>query len=434
MADARRPAFEIDRSVPALLVKVGHYPVHAGSLGVVRSLGRLGVPVYAITEDHLTPVALSRYLAGHFVWSRSERNDTEQLVEKLRAIGRSLGRLAVAIATDDEAAVLLAENADALSDLLLLPRIRPDLPRRLASKRGLFESCLTHDIPTPRTVFPTSRHDLVDLARRLGFPMVAKNIAPFTRLRTPVVSGTTIVSSERELLDRFATRTDLSGVLLQEYIPHEDTEDWFVHAYCDASSAAVVGFVGRKAYAWPPGRGVTADARSARNAVLTELTTRFCKEIGYQGVNDLDWCYDRRDGRFKLVDFNPRLGAQFRFGQTESGIDVVRALHLAMTGRPVPLGDQDYTRRLIVENLYLPARVVHRLSRLPATPAVPRELRTYGAWREGSGRDPLPAFAMVLRFAAPALAAVCRPMYRAARRVADRVVRPKLLPGPENRC
>src|SRR5262249_62312551 len=106
-------------------------------------------------------------------------------------------------------------------------------------------------VPTLRPACPPHRRGPVHLAMWLGFPTVAKNTAAFTRLRTPVVPGTTIVSSERELLDRFATRGDLSGVLLQEYIPHEDTEDWFVHAYCDASSAAVVGFAGRKAYAWP---------------------------------------------------------------------------------------------------------------------------------------------------------------------------------------
>ena len=60
--------FELDTSVPVLLVKVGSYPLHIGGLGLLRSLGRLGVPVYAVTEDHLTPAAVSRYLTGHVVW------------------------------------------------------------------------------------------------------------------------------------------------------------------------------------------------------------------------------------------------------------------------------------------------------------------------------------------------------------------------------
>jgi len=47
---AARQRVELDRSVPALLLKLGNYPLHHGGVGVVRSLGRCGVDVYAVTE------------------------------------------------------------------------------------------------------------------------------------------------------------------------------------------------------------------------------------------------------------------------------------------------------------------------------------------------------------------------------------------------
>jgi D-aspartate ligase len=48
---------ELDRTVPALLVKVGRYPEHHGGVGVIRTLGRRGVPVHAMVEDRFTPAA-----------------------------------------------------------------------------------------------------------------------------------------------------------------------------------------------------------------------------------------------------------------------------------------------------------------------------------------------------------------------------------------
>jgi hypothetical protein len=243
-----------------------------------------------------------------------------------------------------------------------------------------------------------------------------------------MVAGTTLISSERELLDRFGARPDLSGMLLQEYIPHEVAQDWFVHAYCDESADAVASFVGRKAYSWPPRRGVTADARSADNPALAALTAKFCAQIGYRGINDLDWRYDGRDERFKLVDFNPRLGAQFRFGQTDAGLDVVRALHLTLTGRAIPPGAQDHSRRLVVENVYLPARLVYRLSGLPTIP-VPVDTHSHGAWREGSGRDPVPLLMLAIRFVGPAAVAACRLLYGSARRVLRRLARRRASTG-----
>ena len=56
-----------DTSVPALILKVGFYPFHQGGLGIIRSLGRVGVPTYGMHEQRLAPAAASRYLAGRFV-------------------------------------------------------------------------------------------------------------------------------------------------------------------------------------------------------------------------------------------------------------------------------------------------------------------------------------------------------------------------------
>ena len=81
---------------------------------------------------------------------------------------------------------------------------------------------------------------------------------------------------------------------------------------------------------------MTACAYTASNPQLAALATRLCERVGYCGIADLDFRYDRRDGRYKLVDFNPRTGAQFRLFENAAGVDVVRALHLDLTGRPVP--------------------------------------------------------------------------------------------------
>jgi len=37
---------------------------------------------------------------------------------------------------------------------------------------------------------------------------------------------------------------------------------------------------------------------------------------------DLDYRFDKRDGQYKLLDFNPRIGAQFRLLVDDNGLDV----------------------------------------------------------------------------------------------------------------
>jgi D-aspartate ligase len=418
-----------DRSVPALIVKIGRYPLHHGGVGAIRTLGRLGIPVYAITEDRLTPAALSRYCRQAFVWPTTGGEDPQALVDGLLAIGARIGRPAVPVPTDEESAVLLAEHSGRLSESFLLPAVPPGLPARLASKQGLYELCQENGVPAPPSAFPSTAQELASFARQARFPLVAKNREAWVRRTAPVVPGTTVFETEQELLAAARDWGAHPSVILQEYIPREQAQDWIVHLYCDVSSDCLVEFTGIKLRSWPPHAGMTACAQTVSNPGLAELAARFCQQVGFRGIGDLDWRLDLRDGQYKLVDFNPRVGAQFRLFETEAGLDVVRAMHLDLTGRDVPASPPVEGRKMIVENIDLLARLAYARSgsaaaadpapaahqappgavaarsappRPPVTSCPPVEL----GWLAAD--DPVPFLAMLVRLAGPALSYLTR--------------------------
>ncbi|MFD5077431.1 ATP-grasp domain-containing protein [Streptomyces sp. NPDC058371] len=390
---------DADRNVPGLIVKFGNYPLHHGGVGAIRSLGRLGIPMYAITEDRYTPAAASRYLRSAFVWPTSGTEEPECLVEGLLRIGRRIGRPTVLVPTDEEAAVLIAEYQDELAGPFLFPRVDAKLPRRLASKQGLHELCVEHGIPSPAAAFPRSYDDIVAFAETARFPLVAKNREAFVRRSRPAVNGTTRIANRAGLLTLARDWGEQPGVILQEYLPREDAEDWIVHGYFDADSTPLAMFTGVKVRSWPPHAGMTANAYVVDNPELADLAARFIQQIGFTGVIDLDLRFDRRDGAYKLLDFNPRMGAQFRLFESESGIDVVRALHLDLTGRAVPKGAQQPGRRYVVENIDLPALLAYRRSGYTTPHAPVRASGTELAWLAGD--DLRPFFTMLARFVRP---------------------------------
>ena len=49
----------------------------------------------------------------------------------------------------------------------------------------------------------------------------------------------------------------------------------------------------------------------------------------------MDWRRDERDGKYKILDCNPRVGQNFRMFENAAEIDVVRAQHLDLSGRPI---------------------------------------------------------------------------------------------------
>jgi len=276
-------------------------------------------------------------------------------------------------------------------------------------------------------VTPGSREELEAFAATARFPLVIKNAEPWERRRRPVVPYTTVVRSQQELLAIVSRsswgggRPDLAGpppqarpasLIVQEFIPDECSQDWVTDLYCAADSSSLVVLTGLKVRTWPPTAGATSCGQSVFNPEVAALAERFCKEIGYIGIADLDWRLDLRDGQYKLVDFNPRLGSRFRLSETESGVDVVRALHLDLTGRQVPRSPQIEGKRIVLEHVDVPARLTRRLlAPRPQRTDPPRMLSpapdgggsevvtTEFAWMAAD--DPLP-FVVMLGYAARA--------------------------------
>jgi predicted ATP-grasp superfamily ATP-dependent carboligase len=389
----RHAAF--DTRVPMLIVKVGQYPRDHGALGVIRSLGRVGVPVHAMTEDAYTPTARSRFLAGRIVAPTTGLEAEAVLVEQLAGIAHDLGRPAVAVATDDEAAILVAEHADVLRPYLITPEVEPSLPRKLANKRTMRELCLAHGVATLDAAYPMSFAEVEEFASRARFPVVVKPHIPWLRLANPDLRAVRVLHDPEELLAAARTWPTDPAVMLQDYIPDEVAEDWIFQGYFDASSTCLVSFTGVKYRSWPPRHGVSTYARVVANSQLASEAAAFCRRVNYRGVVDMDWRFDRRDGRYHLLDCNPRPGAQFRLFETDAGIDVVRALHLDLTGRSVPGGRQIDGRGYIVETRDLAAILSRRRVRR-AQPQVPHERgRIEPAWF--SLDDPLPFLVMTIR-------------------------------------
>src|SRR5215211_5124708 len=186
----------LDTTVPVLLLKMGTYAIHHGAVGIARSLGRLGVPVYALVEDRYTPLAMCRYLRRAFI-SRSE--DPEELLNWLAAFGERMSRPSILLPTDDNGAVFIAEHANALSPWFLFPQLPAGLPRQLADKMSLLGLCREVGIACPEYAVPASIDEVYEFIERATFPVVIKSGEHFRRLNNGHSSF--VVRSSNELLE-----------------------------------------------------------------------------------------------------------------------------------------------------------------------------------------------------------------------------------------
>jgi predicted ATP-grasp superfamily ATP-dependent carboligase len=336
---------ELDTTTPAVILKLDHNVMHHGGLGAIRSLGRLGVPVYGVHEDRWAPAASSRYLHDRWIW-RPPAEDVERVRTGLVVLAERIGRPAVLIPTDDAGAIFLAEHGTELRQWFLFPDPPSDLPRQLAGKYTLYQLCRQLGVPCPTVTLPESLLDAQEFADQVGFPLVAKLATPWRSSSATGPRSTSVVHTREELAETWRACAD-QELMLQEYILGRD---YFFHGYCDANSRCRPGFVGIKERSYPAHAGLTSLGRWVDNPQLHRQATELVARLGFRGIVDLDYRFDPRDGHYKLLDFNPRLGAQFRLFQDTAGVDVVVAAHLDLTGRPVPQGSPRLGRSFLVEN------------------------------------------------------------------------------------
>jgi predicted ATP-grasp superfamily ATP-dependent carboligase len=123
--------------------------------------------------------------------------------------------------------------------------------------------------------------------------------------------------------------------------------------YFDKNSQCLFGVTGKKIRRFPVNTGITSLGVCLRNDTIAEMTIDFMKSIGYRGILDIGYRFDTRDGKYKVLDVNPRIGCTFRLFTSIDGMDVIRALYLDMTGRPVPSAPAAEGRKWIVEDFDL---------------------------------------------------------------------------------
>jgi D-aspartate ligase len=340
-----------DVSTPVIVLKIVEGRLPHGGVGVVRTLGRLGVPVFLIYERRHGPVAVSRFVRETFVWEPGGGR-REGWLSYLEQVADQVGARPILLPVDDVGALFVADNRHVLVERFLFPNQPPGLVRALSSKRGLNDICERVGIPAPNVFYPASPGDVERFAATAVFPIVAKSMDPEVLAARRRGHSVYIANTPGELLEYYSRVEGDAGapnLMLQEYIPGGPETVWMFNGYFDASSRRQVGFTGQKLRQHPPYTGMSTLAVVRDNPEVRALTERLMSAIEYRGIVDMGYRFDVRDGRYKLLDVNPRVGATFRLFVGTDGMDVVRAMYLDLTGQPVPPSVAPEGRKWILE-------------------------------------------------------------------------------------
>ena len=146
----------VDRTVGAVVIG-GDYQ----GLGIVRSLGRQGVPV-CVVDDELSISRYSRYCTK-FV-KLTNLHDERVAVDSLLDLGRRLGLDGwVLYPTREELVAALSRYRSELSEVFRVPTPDWESVKWAWDKRNTYRLAQSLEIPTPATHYPQSLDQLAEL-------------------------------------------------------------------------------------------------------------------------------------------------------------------------------------------------------------------------------------------------------------------------------
>ena len=147
------------------------------------------------------------------------------------------------------------------------------------------------------------------------------------------------VEDRAQLESAYEPFASYGSFLLQEIIPGGDGEVFIAGGYHDAQSRCLALFTGRKLRQHPRGFGVSRLCESGWSETIAELTLQILAEVGYQGVSDVEFKRDPRDGRFKFMEINARQGYWIALARA-AGVNLSYIAYRDAIGRPCPACEQ----------------------------------------------------------------------------------------------
>lgn len=322
-----RPAARSTQRVGAVVVG-GDYQ----GLGIVRSLGRQGVPI-CVLDDERSIARFSRYTT-HAVQTTDLR-DERRIGEAVLDVGRQLGLAGwVLYPTREEIVAAISRNRSELAEQFRVPTPDWQTVQWAWDKRNTYQRANELGIPTPRTWYPRDLHELACVEANL--PLVIK-----PAIKEHFIYATKAkawrANTRSELIARFQQANSLLGpgeVMVQELIPGDGNQQF---AYCAffKNGEAVGSMVTRRRRQHPSefGRASTF-VETIDLPILETYSERFLRSIDYYGLVELEYKLDPLDGQYKLLDVNARTWGYHTLGPG-AGVDFSHLLFADQLGEPV---------------------------------------------------------------------------------------------------
>lgn len=296
-----------------------------------------GISSVALASFALAPTRFSKIVSVEVTPRFSEAEVfLDHVLDRGRKLAKQYDHLLL-IPCGDTYAELVSRFQEELSEVFLVASPRYDLFQELVNKASFYALCEKHQIAHPATMVITAEdvnteEKLNQLQIPFSFPVALKPADSVSYLDVKFEGRKkAYVLDTFEQVKHILTEIYKHGyqdmMILQEYIPGDDTHMRVLNAYVDSHNKVRMMCAGNPLLEdhAPDAIGNYTAIRSTSIPEIYEGMQKLLEGINYRGFVNFDLKYDSRDSTYKVFELNPRQGRSSYF-TTLAGYNLARYL------------------------------------------------------------------------------------------------------------
>jgi D-aspartate ligase len=274
------------------------------ALGVVRSLGRQGVPVAVVSYDERDIATSSRFVREVIPAPHPDKDEPQFVKALLDAAYQRPGSLLVP--ASDAALGSIARHKTDLEDAGLIVAVDDqEVSETLLNKAKTFALARCAGIPSPVTYAASSEEEVHQFCTTASFPAVLKPELSHIYREVVGVKWTRVESPEEAIRAYSVARSHSLDVILQEFIPGDELCGAVYNSYF-LNGEPLVEFTSRKIRNSPPETGSPSVVVSEWIPEVAEVGRRLLRAVKFSGYSCTEFKLDPRDGEYKVMEVNAR--------------------------------------------------------------------------------------------------------------------------------
>lgn len=292
-------------------------------LGVVRSLGEKGLPV--IVGDRENQVAYrSKY--AYPILIKDCVSDLEGFLASMDEIAsflESINKRGILYITTDAHLIAIGENLERVKERFEVVMENWVDVEKCLDKSFLYKEAEKLGVPYPKTFLAGGSKEIMEASGELRYPILIK--PSLTVGFSSVYKKAIIANNDEELKE---IRDDIDGLglgdhelIMQEMIPGDPRNLYTFSSYSNKDGQVKAYSIGHKIRQSPPETGTITSGRVSHDEELAELGIDFIRGLNFYGLANTEFKFDERDGKYKLIEINPRTGV-WNYSATAAGVNL----------------------------------------------------------------------------------------------------------------